>query len=120
MEFEPTGAFPFKSADFEVCAIPDTIDNSPAEMSPFTRKNIDLHVMIKGQIQEVASSKDGFASTQSEVAHALEALGFYRRNPRAVHPRGVRADLWPVARFLRQCRPSSGRAPVPLSHRTMS
>jgi hypothetical protein len=84
VEFEPAAVsgvsypFPFKSGDFEVCAIPNSIDDSPADMSPFTRKNIDLHVKIKGKVQEVASAKDGFVSTQSELAHALASLGFYR------------------------------------------
>ncbi|WP_316173366.1 MULTISPECIES: hypothetical protein [unclassified Bradyrhizobium] len=70
--------FPFKSGDFEACPIPDTIDGSPSDMSPFTRKNIDLHVKIKGRVPETPPAKEGYVAQASELAYMLASLGFYR------------------------------------------
>lgn len=71
-------AFPFKPGDFEACEIPDTIDDSPADMSPFTRKNVDLHVKIKGRVHETPPAKEGFVGSAPELACMLASLGFYR------------------------------------------
>src|SRR5262249_17176807 len=52
--------FPFEATDFEVCEIPDRVTNAPTDMSPFTRKNIDLHVKIKGRIKEETPRERGY------------------------------------------------------------